>query len=289
MKKLSSILSWIEHNLDKQITVSTLTTITGWSHRYLGTLFNTATGLSPAEYIRQRKLTQAAFMLRESSRSVTDISLMYGFEYLNTFSRTFKCFFGKSPREYRKADHWDMRIFCPSAIIKDIPCKVDFIHLNETYFKFTQKSVISLNYGINLFVNVKNNQLYPEKDLNKIIMNFIFKNREKEDFLICGETGPGEYCDTIINIYAGKLKRAASHERNIVQIFNGDYIRFLFTGSPSDIISYHSWALGHGLHKHNALLRRGPTFTQFKLTPNPDIYTCLYYIPCISEGSVLQT
>ncbi|EAO4206188.1 AraC family transcriptional regulator, partial [Salmonella enterica] len=99
MKKLSSVLSWIEHNLDKQITVSTLTTITGWSHRYLGTLFNMATGLSPAEYIRQRKLTQAAFMLRESSRSVTDISLMYGFEYLNTFSRTFKCFFGKSPRE----------------------------------------------------------------------------------------------------------------------------------------------------------------------------------------------
>ncbi|EDT8879107.1 helix-turn-helix transcriptional regulator [Salmonella enterica subsp. enterica] len=59
-----NVLEWIENNLDKQIPVSKLTNLVGCSHRYLSIIFRRITGLSPAEYIRQRKITQAAFMLR---------------------------------------------------------------------------------------------------------------------------------------------------------------------------------------------------------------------------------
>jgi AraC-like DNA-binding protein len=42
------------------------------------------------------------FLLRETSRSITDISLDVGFGSLGTFSRTFHEIVGNSPREYRE-------------------------------------------------------------------------------------------------------------------------------------------------------------------------------------------
>ena len=41
------------------------------------------------------------FLLRETDRSVTDISLDVGFNSLGTFSRTFREIVGASPSDYR--------------------------------------------------------------------------------------------------------------------------------------------------------------------------------------------
>lgn len=182
MKDIMNVLEWIENNLDKQIPVSKLTTLMGCSHRYLSIVFRRVTSLSPAEYIRQRKITQAAFMLRESNRSVTEISLMYGFEHLNAFSRAFKKFTHKSPREYRNANSWDMSLFCPSATLNDIPCNTNFVYIKDKYLNVYRERKIKLNYGINFFLSVIDGRIYPINNLHDYLLNFIFRQNNKKNY-----------------------------------------------------------------------------------------------------------
>lgn len=63
--------------------------------------FRATFGETPHRYLQRRRLERAMAMLRESDRSVTEISLEVGFASLGTFSRTFREVLGASPSEYR--------------------------------------------------------------------------------------------------------------------------------------------------------------------------------------------
>ncbi|EET5031949.1 TPA: AraC family transcriptional regulator, partial [Escherichia coli] len=45
--------------------------------------------------------------------SVTDISLMYGFSSIQSFSRSFRNQYNITPLKYRSADRWDMQYAQP--------------------------------------------------------------------------------------------------------------------------------------------------------------------------------
>jgi AraC-like DNA-binding protein len=63
--------------------------------------FRATFGETPHRYLQRRRVERAMFLLRETDRSVTDISLDVGFTSLGTFSRTFHDVVGLSPRDYR--------------------------------------------------------------------------------------------------------------------------------------------------------------------------------------------
>jgi transcriptional regulator GlxA family with amidase domain len=63
--------------------------------------FRATFGETPHRYLQRRRVERAMFLLRETDRSVTDISLDVGFTSLGTFSRTFHQIVGQSPRRYR--------------------------------------------------------------------------------------------------------------------------------------------------------------------------------------------
>jgi transcriptional regulator GlxA family with amidase domain len=63
--------------------------------------FRTTFGETPHRYLQRRRVERAMFLLRETDRSVTDISFDVGFTSLGTFSRTFHDIVGSSPRDYR--------------------------------------------------------------------------------------------------------------------------------------------------------------------------------------------
>ena len=65
--------------------------------------FRATFGETPHRYLQRRRVERAMFLLRESDRSVTDISFDVGFTSLGTFSRTFHEIVGQSPRGYREA------------------------------------------------------------------------------------------------------------------------------------------------------------------------------------------
>jgi AraC-like DNA-binding protein len=64
--------------------------------------FRSVFGETPHRYLQRRRVERSMFLLRETSRSVTDICLDVGFTSLGTFSRTFREIVGEPPSIYRQ-------------------------------------------------------------------------------------------------------------------------------------------------------------------------------------------
>ncbi|EIB0653396.1 helix-turn-helix domain-containing protein, partial [Salmonella enterica] len=100
-------------NLEERIDIEKLVVITGYSRRSLQDFFKEKCGVSIGKYIRQRKLSRSATLLKLTSQSVTDIAFRMGFDSVQSYSREFKKTFGVNPNNYRKADFWDLRNLRP--------------------------------------------------------------------------------------------------------------------------------------------------------------------------------
>lgn len=59
------------------------------------------TGKTYTQIVQDKRLAQAAFLLKNTDRNVSDISLAVGYENISYFHRIFSETFGKSPRQYR--------------------------------------------------------------------------------------------------------------------------------------------------------------------------------------------
>lgn len=59
------------------------------------------TGKTFTQLVQEKRLAQAAFLLKNTGRNVSDISVAVGYENISYFHRIFAGAFGKSPKHYR--------------------------------------------------------------------------------------------------------------------------------------------------------------------------------------------
>lgn len=100
----SSIISAIEYidsNLNKRLTLDQVSSKVYLSDYYFSKLFKRETGLSFSVYLNARKVQKAMILLKESDKSVNDISDALGFTRLSYFSQTFKKYTGVAPTKFR--------------------------------------------------------------------------------------------------------------------------------------------------------------------------------------------
>jgi len=69
---------------------------------HFGRQFKAATGQSPMQYLRQVRIEQSCFLLRNTSLTVDRIAREVGFQDPYYFSRTFRQLKGGCPREFRR-------------------------------------------------------------------------------------------------------------------------------------------------------------------------------------------
>ena len=62
------------------------------------------TGKTYTQLVQEKRLAQAAFLLRSTTRTVDDIAAAVGYENISYFHRIFKAAYGLSPRHYRLAN-----------------------------------------------------------------------------------------------------------------------------------------------------------------------------------------
>jgi len=91
----------IDRTYAEELDVARLAEIACVSEAHFIRSFRATFGETPHRYLQRRRVERAMFLLRETDRSVTDVSLDVGFTSLGTFSRTFRDIVGLSPREYR--------------------------------------------------------------------------------------------------------------------------------------------------------------------------------------------
>ena len=59
------------------------------------------TGKTYTQLVQEKRLAQAAFLLKNTDRNVADISIAVGYENISYFHRIFADMYGKSPKHYR--------------------------------------------------------------------------------------------------------------------------------------------------------------------------------------------
>jgi AraC-like DNA-binding protein len=91
----------MDRDYAKPLDIATLARIAHVSEAHFIRVFRATFGETPHRYLQRRRVERAMFMLRETDRSVTEISLDVGFASLGTFSRTFTEIVGDPPSTYR--------------------------------------------------------------------------------------------------------------------------------------------------------------------------------------------
>ncbi|MCK4864106.1 MAG: AraC family transcriptional regulator N-terminal domain-containing protein [Gammaproteobacteria bacterium] len=98
---MTTVLNYIEQHLAEPLDIELLTKQACMSRSRLYTEFKKQLGCSPCELQQQLRLKEAAKRFG-AGESITKVCYDLGFSNLSHFSRRFRQFFGKSPREYLK-------------------------------------------------------------------------------------------------------------------------------------------------------------------------------------------
>ncbi len=99
---MESLLEWVEDNMQRPLRIEDVAKQSGYSKWYLQRMFTDWAGKSLGTYIRERKLQLAAADLKNTSDKILDISIRYGFDSQQSFTRTFGKKFNTSPSAYRR-------------------------------------------------------------------------------------------------------------------------------------------------------------------------------------------
>ena len=90
----------VEENYTSPISIKKLAYLSGRSLSSFKRDFQSIYGVSPAKWIREKRLSKARQMLLSSQISVADVAYSLGFENPTHFSRIFKQQYGASPSTY---------------------------------------------------------------------------------------------------------------------------------------------------------------------------------------------
>ena len=102
VESLQRGIDYLEENLIGKTDNKELQMITSMNAIQFQKTFLGITGYTVGEYIRNRRLTLAAFELMGGKSSILDIALKYGYDSAEGFSRAFKEFHGVNPKDIKK-------------------------------------------------------------------------------------------------------------------------------------------------------------------------------------------
>lgn len=99
--RVLQVIRYIRNNIDKQISTEDLIGICCLSKDHFIRLFKKDMGITPTQYINQKKMERAQLMLITSDFSIKHIAYALSFENVYYFNRLFKGITGLTPSEYR--------------------------------------------------------------------------------------------------------------------------------------------------------------------------------------------
>lgn len=109
---IQRVLDYIEKHLKEDLDNLTLAKVAGYSEYHFLRKFRKNIGLTPADYIRKRRISEIVCRIGEKDCAISDIAFEYGFNSKENFTRAFKKEHSILPTEFKSAD-CSLRLFRP--------------------------------------------------------------------------------------------------------------------------------------------------------------------------------
>ena len=103
LTKMNSAIDYIENNLTGKIDFNVVAQKACCSSYNFQRMFSFITDITLAEYIRRRRLTQAALELQNTNIKIIDVGIKYGYDSSTSFARAFALLHGITPTAARQA------------------------------------------------------------------------------------------------------------------------------------------------------------------------------------------
>jgi AraC family transcriptional regulator len=100
---LSRVLDFIEASLGEDLSLCAMARVAGRSSSHFARTFRAATGVSPAAYVRARRIVRAREALRDEDVSLGELAYRFGFASQAHFSTAFRREVGVTPSAFRRA------------------------------------------------------------------------------------------------------------------------------------------------------------------------------------------
>lgn len=216
LSKMNSAIDYIENNLIYEIDFNKVAQKACCSSYNFQRMFSFITDTTLAEYIRRRRLTQAALELQNTNLKVIDISMKYGYNSATSFARAFTALHGLTPTEARK----------PGVQLKAYP-KISFqISIKgekEMDYRIETKEAFDI-FGIETIVSLIGEEGYlsPTELWQKCHQNGEYERLHGNsgnslDFIaqdLCKIHGVENYCKTEKNTFSYMLCSFVSESSN---------------------------------------------------------------------------
>ncbi len=103
-ERIQHSIEFIEENLQNNISIKDISSKSCFSAFHFQRLFQAITGFSVQEYIRNRRLSEAARLLKETKQNILHIAIAFQYGSQEAFTRAFLQFFGVTPGRFRKEE-----------------------------------------------------------------------------------------------------------------------------------------------------------------------------------------
>ena len=113
MSPVDKALWYIENNLYEPLILADIAFASDVSAFHLARAFVSTTGYAPIQYLRARRLSEAARQLRLGATDILSLALNSGYNSHEAFTRSFVDMFGISPSKYRQQQNLSLSLLDP--------------------------------------------------------------------------------------------------------------------------------------------------------------------------------
>ncbi|WP_018782146.1 MULTISPECIES: AraC family transcriptional regulator [Bacillus] len=285
-EKIQNSIEFIESNLQDRLNVVEVSWQSCFSPFHFQRLFQAITGFSVQEYIRNRRLSEAAISLRETRKNILEIAIDFQYNSQEAFTRAFVNYFGMTPAKYRKSEialHLQAKM---NFFDYKKERKGDLIMNKPNIVQLSKRDIIGFEYKTNL-----NNEKYFEE-----IPKFYFDFGSNEYYLrilekIAPNMSYGIACDFHddgnFSFIIGEEVQGSAAELDDgfvnFEIPEGKYAEFKVNGSTDLVQNTRRYIYGTWLPNSNYERREGPDFeiTDVLQSIYPNQMKVIIYIPIL--------
>ena len=101
---LGTIFRFVEDNYTGRCTLQDLADFTSYHKVYLSRYFKQYTGISYTDHVNRYRISEAAYILKNTNKKMLEVAFSCGFDSLRSFNRNFKQIMGIAPSQFLQRD-----------------------------------------------------------------------------------------------------------------------------------------------------------------------------------------